>query len=143
MTPVKGMAYWLISQLVVERDAAATSIERLMFVTQTNRREAVELAKRLESAGCGYFVVGRRGQKSRFEWNFSLIDLGQVAAGEATELSQVAATAVDTDDDQDDAELVGRPKASASPILTIQDAKEALARSLRVPVSSIEIIVRA
>jgi hypothetical protein len=126
-----------------ERDAAATSIERIMYVTETNRREAVELAKKLEAAGCGYFVVGRRGQRSRFEWSYSLIGLGQVAAGEATELSEVATTAVDADEDQDDEAPVGKAEVAKGLTLSIQEAKEAIARSLKVPVSSIEIIVRA
>ena len=121
-----------------ERDATATSIDRLSNRLGISRGEAVALARALEQAGCGLFVVGRRGQPSRIEWNFSCISLGQAATGEDVKLEAAEDPLPECEEDRLEA-------AEATPIqlLTLLDAKAALSRSLGVPVENIEITVRA
>lgn len=123
---------------VRERDATATSAERMANRLGISREEGVGLAQRLAEAGCGEFVVGRRGYKSRLVWDFSCISIGQAAAGETSHLEKVEDAEPDSDDDHAQ-EVVSAPKSA----FTIQDAKTALAASLGIPESSIEIIIRA
>jgi hypothetical protein len=70
-------------------DAAQTSIERLAWKAELDRREAIEFARILEDLGCGEFVVGRRGARSRVAWRHSLKSIGQAATGGAEELKPV------------------------------------------------------
>jgi len=114
------------------RDARETSIEHIMRVTDVSRSTAVALAKALDEAGCGEFIVGRRGSSSRFAWKYSRINLGHIAAGEAEELEEVI-NPVD-DDEEHNSEVTG---------LTIPQAKRYLAQSLGVTPEQIEIHIKA
>lgn len=118
-----------------ERDASATSIDRMAYLLGISREEAIGLAQRLESTGCGEFVVGRRGYKSRFTWSYSCISVGQAAAGDTAQLAPTM-----------NPEPEGEDHLSCEvslPVMTIQEAKRALAVSLGVPESAIEILIRA
>lgn len=65
---------WAASRV---HDASETSIERIMQVLQLDRRAAISLARWVENAGCGRFVIGRKRHKSRICWTFSLKSIGQ------------------------------------------------------------------
>ena len=121
-----------------ERDATATSIDRLSNRLGISRGEAVALARALEQAGCGQFVVGRRGQPSRFEWAFSCISLGQAAAGEDVKLEAAEDPLPEIEEEQLEAAV-----AASSQPLTLTQAKSALSKSLGVPVENIEITIKA
>ena len=125
------------------RDATATSIDRICNQLDISRGEAVALAKRLQEAGCGEFIVGRRGQKSRFNWNYSCISLGQAAAGESASIEAVD-DPVSEDEDEYEADERSAEVSPQIPLtLTIAEAKAILAASLGVPVNSVEITVKA
>lgn len=115
-----------------QRDVRETTIERMMQVIDISRSAAVALARALETAGCGEFLVGRRGATSRFVWAYSRISIGQIAAGEVEELEGV----IDPVDEDEEG-------ASGVRSLTIREAKNLLADSLGVSVEQIEILVRA
>ena len=117
-----------------KRDARETSIDRIMNVIDVSRGTAVALAKALEGAGCGEFIVGRRGSLSRFSWHYSRVSLGQIAAGEVDELEAVKEPV--EIDDEDEILDVGKG-------MTILQAKQYLAESLGVAVYQIEIHIRA
>lgn len=119
----------------LQRDAAATTIDRIAQVLEISRKAAVSLAQELGKAGCGEFIVGRRGSPSRFEWSYSRVSLGQVAAGEADEIEAVC----DPISEQEE-EALG-PEGSAEP-LTISSAKVLLAKSLGLTPDQIEIQIR-
>ncbi|MEX2672032.1 MAG: hypothetical protein WD294_07980 [Phycisphaeraceae bacterium] len=53
------------------------------------RRDVISFYREVEAAGCGRFVVGRKGHESRFDWHVSLASVGQVAAGETEEFESV------------------------------------------------------
>lgn len=116
-----------------QKDATATRIDHFVRVLGISRQAAVALAKALEEAGCGEFVVGRRGSPSRFAWGYSRISLGRVAAGETEEVESVSEPLSEDEDE---------PVSEETP-LTISRAKELLANSLGVKPEQIEIQVRA
>jgi hypothetical protein len=126
-----------------ERDATSTSIDRISSQLEISRGEAVALARLLEEAKCGEFIVGRRGQKSRFRWAYSCISLGQAASGEASDLEEAEDPIPESEDDLLDTPSVELAQPNAPLKLTIAEAKAALANSLGVSVTSIEIIVKA
>jgi hypothetical protein len=100
---------------------------------EINRGDAVALARALEIAGCGEFKVGRRGAPSRFVWSYSCIGLGKAAAGEPIALEQA-------ENPQDDEE---EETGSTPEVLTIAQAKAALARSSGISIDQIEIKINA
>jgi hypothetical protein len=51
-----------------------------------SRGDIIRVFKELESIGCGIFKAGRKGYESRFEWRVSSKSVGQVAAGETSEI---------------------------------------------------------
>jgi hypothetical protein len=115
------------------RDASSSSLDVISRKLEISRGDAVALARALEISGCGEFKVGRRGAPSRFEWSYSCIGLGKAAAGEPIALEQA-------ENPQDDEE---EEVSSASGVLTIAQAKAALARSLGVSIDQIEIRISA
>jgi hypothetical protein len=88
-----------------QKDAAETRIERLEYMADLGHREAIELARTLSEIGCGEFVVGRRGAKSRVKWNYSLRSMGEAAKGEIAELKHVSSEAEQDDDLEDEVEI--------------------------------------
>lgn len=65
----------------------ATTVDRIETVlsrdgTNYSRRDVVGALKELEKLNCGRFVIGRRGQTSRFEWTVQMVEVGRVAKGE-------------------------------------------------------------
>ena len=117
----------------LERDAYETTIDRISQKLQIARGAAINLARELEAAGCGDFIVGRRGWSSRFRWNFSRVSLGQVASGETDELTEASDP---IDETEEEASESGRH-------LTIHEAKIRLAQSLGVEPSQISIEISA
>ena len=118
----------------LKKDARSTTIERFTQVLSISRQVAVALAKELENAGCGQFVVGRRGSPSRFEWAYSRISLGLAASGATEEVERVTDLLPEDDDEE---------RLPAQDTLTIKEAKRRLALSLGVEPEQIEIQVRA
>lgn len=49
-------------------------------------RDLVAFFKKLENAGVGRFIVGRRGGRSRFEWTYTAESVGKAALGESKKL---------------------------------------------------------
>ncbi|HVY35059.1 MAG TPA: hypothetical protein VG960_11640 [Caulobacteraceae bacterium] len=126
-----------------ERDATSTTLDRISSQLGISRGEAVALARLLDQTGCGEFIVGRHGQKSRFRWAYSCVALGQIAAGEDVDLEPAQNPLPESEDDDltDASAPVEQPKPHQG--LTLAEAKSALAIALGVPVTNIEIIVKA
>lgn len=124
---------WMAS---LQRDAESTTIDRLTQKLGISRNAAVLLVRELENAGCGEFVVGRRGSRSRFRWDYSRVSLGLVASGEADEIEQVSDPISEKDEDLMTIDASGQN-------LTIARAKDLLAASLGLKPDQIEIQIRA
>lgn len=120
-----------------EKDASSTSIDRIAHVVGISRPEALALAKSLEHARCGQFVVGRRGWKSRFIWAYSCISLGKAASGQDSILQEPS-------DEAGTDSIAARQSNGELAVdgLTIADAKNALAASLGISPSNIEITIK-
>lgn len=70
------------------------SVERIVQILMheghaVSRRDIIEVFKRLEELGCGRFVAGRRGHRSRLEWSVGLVSVGRLASGEAEEIESI------------------------------------------------------
>ncbi len=86
-----------------ERNRAVTPVDRLLINvaregTELSRGDVIRVLRRLEEFGCGTFIPGRRGHKSRFKWDASFVSVGQVAAGEADEFEDAPADDAGGDD---------------------------------------------
>ncbi len=116
----------------------ATPIANWVNLLGQTPSDIIGYARQLQDVGCGTYIVGRRGGKSRFQWSYNAISLGRAASGATDDL-------VEVDEKVDDAgeEEVSAPEAEAPLTLTIPQAKEALARTLGVRPEQIEIIVKA
>jgi hypothetical protein len=79
-----------------ERDQSETKIDRVMVLLnraeghEFQRREIIDLFRRLQDQGCGQFVEGRRGWPSRFVWSSALTSVGRAAAGELQAIEHIS-----------------------------------------------------
>jgi hypothetical protein len=126
-----------------ERDATETSLVRISSLLGVDRGEAVALARALETTGCGEFVVGRRGQKSRFRWAYSCISLGQAASGEDVILEDVQDPIPESEEEETEGRSDELGHARSDPATAIAKAKEMLSGVFGVPLTSIEITIKA
>lgn len=74
-----------------ERNRKETPVHRLLSTLpatgdKPSRAQVIQVLKKLEDFGCGRFVVGRHGAKSRFVWRASLVSVAQAASGELDEV---------------------------------------------------------
>lgn len=74
-----------------KKNSGKTDVDRLEAVLRQesgkfSRREIISTLKQLEKLHCGVFIIGRRGQPSRFEWTVEMIGLGKTAQGEQAEV---------------------------------------------------------
>jgi hypothetical protein len=77
-----------------------TSVDRVLTVMRNqgariSRGELIEVFRNLEAAGCGTFVLGRRGRPSRFRWQVDLVSVGRAAAGEGKQIEDISDDAVE------------------------------------------------
>ena len=78
-----------------ERNWGTTTIDRihsnlLNEGQNVYRRDVIQVFRKLEDCGCGRFTAGRKGRKSRFEWDVQMVGVGQVAAGETEQVEEVS-----------------------------------------------------
>ena len=81
------------------------SLEQLIDVGSNHTRtDVVAVFQTLENYGCGKFVIGRRGRKSRFVWDEPMIHVSHVALDIADEVTSTTAEEIameDIDDEPD------------------------------------------
>jgi DNA-binding MurR/RpiR family transcriptional regulator len=126
-------------------DAAQTSIDRMASKIQASRPEAIRLARKLDELGCGQFVQGRKGWKSRMKWSYSVKSLGAAAQGHVRNLEEVdLELAQDAEDQQ---QIAAAATFSFEELdeghFTIAEAKRRLAENLGIDPDAIEITIRA
>jgi len=72
-----------------KHNVSTTNVDRLMALlineenTVVGRQELIKALRELETLGCGRFIIGRRGQPSRFEWGVQITSLGKAVMGAA------------------------------------------------------------
>lgn len=84
-----------------QKNSKTTSVDRLQKALSDEnidltRTEIIDFFRELEDAGCGIFVVGRKGHPTRFEWTVPLIDIGRVARGDEIEVLALSNEALDS-----------------------------------------------
>lgn len=70
--------------------------------TPLSRQDFVEGMRWLEELGCGRFVIGRRGQASRFEWAVNMISVAKAARGEEVQITCLSSEEAEASDESDD-----------------------------------------
>lgn len=88
------------------KNSAKTDVDRLEIVLRQeggkfSRREIIGALKRLKELHCGSFIMGRRGQPSRFEWAVEMIGLGRAAQGEQTDVEVLDAGGAETEEEEE------------------------------------------
>ncbi len=72
-----------------ERNSWRPSVDLMSRQTNLSRGQVVRVFRIFESLQLGAFKVGRRGHQSRFEWAVSPLSVGQVAAREGEEITDI------------------------------------------------------
>lgn len=80
-----------------QRNSPETLAERLLTRLlekglTCSKTDVIRFFKALEQAGCGSFILGRKGRPSRFRWSVSLISVGRAAAGNAVNVEAITET---------------------------------------------------
>lgn len=122
------------------RDATSTTVDNIARTLNVSRGDAVALARKIGETGAGELYLGRRGSKTRIQWKFSCVSVGQAAAGEVTELEAPH----DPEPENASEELVTQEVlVTKTPNMTIAEAKRLLAASLGLEERHIEILIKA
>lgn len=66
------------------------------------RRDVIGFLRQLEGLGCGTFVIGRRGQPSRFEWGVQMISVAKASKGEEQAIKRLDPVEVPREEDEED-----------------------------------------
>ena len=82
-----------------QRSQSETKVSRVLKLfkkegTDISKGKIIELFRKLNDAGSGQFITGRRGWPSRFVWDVNLLDLAKKLTGDVME--------EDEDDDEED-----------------------------------------
>jgi len=86
-----------------EKGASVTKVDTLLLYAPKN--DIIALFRRLEAYGCGTFIAGRKGHRSRFQWTARPRDVGRAARDQT-----VGVVAQIHDDEPDEEDLAeGEP----------------------------------
>jgi hypothetical protein len=121
-----------------KNDSAEMSIDRMSAMTGFSRVETVDFARKLKEIGAGNFILGRKGAKSRFLWDFSLKSLGLAASGKSSKIELIDSELLEDARDQ----ITHASGGSSDQPITISEAKKLLAKSFGVDPEAIEIIIK-
>ncbi len=75
--------------------------------SHATRGDVTRVFKELERAGCGKYVVGRKGHPSRFRWDVAMVAVGHYAAGGTDAIEELDASAPSEEDVPANAESNG------------------------------------
>lgn len=122
-----------------QNNATSTSIDVVERKSGLDRLSSISLVKELESIGCGTYIVGRRGKKTRISWAYGLKSIARAAVGQGEILEPL-----DPDNETELAEsssvAIDGPNSDEG--ISIGEAKRRLALSLGISVEQIEILVK-
>ena len=94
-----------------QKDATETSVDRAAWMTRSQSHEIVRVFRELEAAGCGQLILGRKGWKTRFRWNYSVRSLSEAARGHTAKLDNIDVNNVEPEEDmQDSVEITDTTK---------------------------------
>lgn len=89
-----------------QNNATLTKVERLEIRLhqaghEFSHKDVITFLKEIEKAGCGRFVIGRRGQPSRFEWDVQVISVAKAAKGEEVAVARLEPGMPEPQEDDD------------------------------------------
>lgn len=92
------------------RNHRETSPESVMAILYQNdlsvdRADVIAFFRKLEAAGCGKYIEGRRGHRSRFQWYAKMIDVAVAAQGGEPTVSEIGPDDDTFIDDEDEDSL--------------------------------------
>jgi hypothetical protein len=112
-----------------ERDQSETTVKRILVLLnrvkgghEFQRRDIIDLFRKLEEQGCGQFVEGRRGWPSRFVWSAEMTSIGRAAAGSVQVIEHIS-TEEDALDQQ--REEMDELEADPTPVVASEGAESA------------------
>lgn len=78
----------LAKRVYNSREQSVDQLERNLDKdgVEVSRRDITHLLRELARAGCGEYIVGRKGYPSRFRWNVETVVIGRYAAGISTDI---------------------------------------------------------
>lgn len=77
-----------------QRNQQVTKLDQLLLRLSNAgkdvaRPDAINVLRKLEEAGCGKFLTGRKGHPTRFEWQYDLVSVAKVATGEVQVVEEI------------------------------------------------------
>lgn len=77
-----------------QRNQQVTKLDQLLLRLSNAgkgvaRPDAINVLRKLEEAGCGKFLTGRKGHPTRFEWHYDLVSVAKVATGEVQVVEEI------------------------------------------------------
>lgn len=78
-----------------QNNSLVSGIPQLVRHAELDEVTIIELFKKMDAIGLGSFVIGRRGHKTRFEWVYGLVTVGQAALGKTDALEVLTADQVE------------------------------------------------
>lgn len=77
-----------------QRNQQATKLDQLLLRLSNAgkgvaRADAIKTLRKLEDAGCGKFLTGRKGHPTRFEWSYDLVSVAKAATGEVQVVEEI------------------------------------------------------
>ena len=93
-----------------ERNWSEVTVDRLASNvwsegSDASRPEIIQVLRTLEDVGCGRFVVGRGGHRSRFQWYVGMVAVGRHAAGQPAVIEEVGPETPSEEDEQANEDL--------------------------------------
>jgi len=83
-----------------KRFTADLTVDQALKVVSGTRSEVIGLFKKLEEAGLGDFIAGRKGNKSRFQWKVHASEIVKAWTGEIEAIDDSDGTGTDADADE-------------------------------------------
>jgi hypothetical protein len=80
-----------------QRNQQVTKLDQLLLRLSNAgngvaRSDAISILRKLDEAGCGKFLAGRKGHPTRFEWHYDLVSVARAATGEVQVVEQIQPT---------------------------------------------------
>lgn len=126
-----------------KRNKRYTTVDRLYEVLfakghKVSHREIRKVLMRLGDLHCGEFILGRHGGETRVKWSVGFIGLGQAAAGQHTEITELTDDEVvkEDEDEAGEQELAGAEETPTSdmkikyPLRPVRDVEFVLPKDL-------------
>lgn len=88
-----------------QKDANFNTAERVAYSAEVPYSEVVRVFRELAEIGCGRFISGRKGYKTRIEWSYKIRSLAAAAKGDASTVDELDSEDVDAEDEFDLSEV--------------------------------------